>query len=151
LDSADHRADFRDLADPPVQLNKFLPAATAFTTAGIASTKNSAKNAAGATDAGFYADCFNRTVFRAGSALHAGVKVGDVCFPFFNNKNFVRADGEADSATDALFLIQFERGDVFKIFHCRPPMMTPVIPATAAISWSGMAIFISFFTPDIEV
>ena len=116
-----------------------------------ASVEQSADEAAGAADSTVDGECGDGTVERAGSAFHAGIEVDDLCLAVADGEYVVWADGKAQSAAGAFFLVQFQCGNIFEIFHKRPSSTMQIVPAIPASSWRGMAIFISFFTPDMEV
>lgn len=99
-------------------------------------------------------ESFNRTVKRAGAALHAEIDISNPGLAPLNQEKIVRTDFSADAAADAGFAIQLESSNpsqIDKAFQVNLPKMNRATPARSESACSGSAHFISFLTPDLEV
>ena len=133
----------------------FFPVIAAAITGWLCSPDRTRNDCVRASDPGIHGDSIDRAVMCAGSALHAGVNVGYLCFLILNLKNSMWANLGAQPAARAFFNIKSERGYIFQVsMPChRPnrPAIQRVIPANASVACEGMAKRSSLRTPEREV
>ena len=114
-----------------------------------------------APDTGIDADSGNRAIPGTGAALHAGIRIDDMGSVFGEQKDLVGTDLQTPAAANAFLTIQLQRCHIAQIaetFHRSSQIPYRNIPANTKITLTirahpiaGMAIRISFFTPDREV
>lgn len=116
------------------------------------------ENSLGTPHTGLYRNRINRAIPGTGAALHAGIPVADSGLALLKRKNHVRADFQTTPAANTFVGIKDQCHYIFKISHHSVPLQ--YIPqdqnhrtnddSNPAIN-QGMAIRVSFLTPDREV
>lgn len=115
----------------------------------------------GAADSRRKPNGVNGAIHGAGSAFHAPVPIRDAGFLPGHIEHGVRTNIDAHAAADACIRIQNQGRNVFQIsqflhdafsvFQMNGDAIHKIKPRTAAATWYGKAIRISFSTPDGEV
>ena len=111
------------------------------------------------TDSGFDSNGLDRTVTGTGAALHAGITVGKHNLFTVRCEDLMRTDLQASAAANAGQRVQTQGDDAIQIaktFHMRllyknRPASNSIRLAISAPPMVGMAMRISFLTPDREV
>lgn len=115
----------------------------------------------GAADSGRNPNGVNRAIQGAGPAFHAPVPIRNAGFLPGHIEHGVRTNIDAHAAPDACIRIQNQGRNVFQVsqflhdafspFQMNGDAIHKIKPRTAAATWNGKVMRISFSTPDGEV